>query len=268
MVWLFATLSPFEASKNADVVALEVSPGASPQAAATSQQNRTSPMVDVYFINLARRPDREAHLRQELSRHGVTAANGFSVRRFNAVDGKNKDDEHLSCPVNAGLFAAFDAAGFGDKPNANVLKANSLSHLGVWRAVVASGAAHAIVLQDDAQLAEGFRGGLAAVVAQNPSGAFVTWLGLNGYASGAVSRSAIMKLGLYDPNHFSRELEGTGGGVLGRCRPGLIATGSLAYLLTRAGALALVGRFGTPPPPQRAHDKVLEPAAAAAAAAA
>jgi hypothetical protein len=135
--------------------------------------NVTMTTMDVYYINLARRPDRKAHMLRELARHGVTRDHGFIVKRFNAVDGKadgflsssssyssyssrgerkgggreSEDGGADNVDRDRALFTAFDAAGLGAKPNANVLKANSLSHLGVWREVVASGVAYAVVLQ-------------------------------------------------------------------------------------------------------------------------
>ena len=194
--------------------------------------------VDVYFINLARRPDRAAHMRSEFAAHRVGPPS-FRVHRLEAFDGAVQElsrDE-------AALFEAFDAAGFAAGPNAAALKGNALSHLGAWRALLDSGAQAAVVLQDDVELATGFAANLREVVRFNPREALVTWLGLNAFANGPVSRSAVLEQGGYDPDFFSAELPGTRG-ALGVARRNLVATGSLAYLVTRRGAEALCGHFG------------------------
>lgn len=193
-------------------------------------------LIDVYYINLSRRPDRDRHMRSELEHHHLVAPD-FRVHRFEAVDGLT----HEFTPEEAALFATFDA-NFNSE-NAALLKCNSLSHMGVWRQVLESGVSHAVVFQDDVQLSEGFKEGLMQVIAHNPSNALVTWLGLNGYASGSVSRSAPMNQDKYDPNQVSSLLPNTNG-VIGMCRPMLISTNSLAYLLTRRGAEVLLEEFG------------------------
>jgi hypothetical protein len=83
------------------------------------------------------------------------------------------------------------------------------------------------------------------VLRYNPPDALVTWIGLNAFADGPVSRSAILSRGKYDPNFFSKLLEHNSGGVMGMARKGYSASGSLAYIVTARGARELVRNFGT-----------------------
>ena len=81
--------------------------------------------------------------------------------------------------------------GWGGGANANALKANSLSHLGVWRAVRASGAPAAIVLQDDATLAPGFTDGVSP---RHPAKSHVfLWVSISLYVWRGVQNSFSMK---------------------------------------------------------------------------
>jgi len=204
----------------------------------TSTPNGKDSTLPVYYINLARRPDRDAYMRHELTKHGV-APPAFSVHRFNAIDGAS----HVLTPEEQRSFATFDANGWGDAPNAPFIKANALSHLGVWRAVVASNVSMALVLQDDASIrSKGFQTSLKAILGSIPSDAWIVWVGLNAYASGSVSRSSPLDPTQYDPNFYSSPPP-PGNTVVGVARPGLIATGTLAYLITSAGANALSAHF-------------------------
>lgn len=91
------------------------------------------------------------------------------------------------------------------------------------------------------------------VLAVNPPDALVTWIGLNGFADGPVSRSATLSRHKYDPDFFSSLLEHNSGGVMGMARKGYIATGSLAYIITNKGARALVKQFGEAGGPGWSH---------------
>jgi GR25 family glycosyltransferase involved in LPS biosynthesis len=177
-------------------------------------------------------------MRRELTRCGI-APPAFSVHRFDAVDGAL----HVFTPAERQSFASFDAAGLGNALNAPLIKANALSHLGVWREVSACGVDVALVLQDDVSLRpKGFQAGLRAILANLPTDAWIVWIGLNAYASGPVSRSSALDPARYDPNFYS-STRLPGNAVVGVARPGLVATGTLAYLITAAGAAELTTHF-------------------------
>ena len=93
--------------------------------------------MHAYVINLARSPERRAHITQELRKTGL----GFDI--VTGVDGRglDLDDRAMIAPE---LLAKNDfpagAAGC------------ALSHLEVYRKVIADGREHAIVLEDDVTL--------------------------------------------------------------------------------------------------------------------
>ena len=94
-----------------------------------------------YCINLSRRPDRLEHMRSQ------AAAAGFEFTRIEAVDGSAPGMEEAARaaaqetgtpPLGTGAYACFQ------------------SHRACWQALVESGASHALVLEDDMQLAPDF----------------------------------------------------------------------------------------------------------------
>jgi len=181
-----------------------------------------------HYINLDRRPDRRAFMEAEFDRHGVHRA--FNVSRFRAFDGKATE-------FTPAQLALFDRADFKGLYNFNVLVANQLSHLSVWEDLLASAAPWAVVLQDDAALAQGFVDGVLRVFQARPDDAAVIWIGLHHFASGAFSLPFPLEGG-YDPDMFSAAIPGND--VVGRTTWNPC---SLGYVLTRPGARWLVDHF-------------------------
>jgi glycosyl transferase family 25 len=106
-------------------------------------------MIPVYVINLARIPERKAWMESELRREGVV---GIFVR---AVDGRrfgarceSVSNRKLAPPLSRNEAAL------------------TLSHRKVWRFFLASGAAHAAILEDDIHLGTNFKQTLALDWAQ------------------------------------------------------------------------------------------------------
>lgn len=101
----------------------------------------------LYLINLDRRPDRLAAM---TARAGAL---GLALTRIAAVDAKTTPAAELDA-----LFAPGGPLGplpVGDK-------ACFLSHRRAWQAFVATGEAHAVVLEDDVRLSRAARGFLAS----------------------------------------------------------------------------------------------------------
>jgi len=94
-------------------------------------------MIPVYVLNLARSPERRAFMAQGLARAGVAA------KFVAAVDGRAR-----RLPSHPRLSTAETAL--------------ILSHRKAWRRLLASAAEHAVVLEDDAHLGEGFAALLGA----------------------------------------------------------------------------------------------------------
>jgi glycosyl transferase family 25 len=96
--------------------------------------------MDIYLINLDRRPDRLATMQQEAARAGLT------LTRLTALDAATAGPGALD-----GWFAPSGPLGplpLGDR-------CCTLSHRRAWEALVASGAPHAVVLEDDVRLSPG-----------------------------------------------------------------------------------------------------------------
>ncbi|OEO29811.1 hypothetical protein VW23_024160 [Devosia insulae DS-56] len=94
--------------------------------------------MHVYVINLARRPDRRAFMQQQADRLGLV----FDY--IDAVDAHTDAAEFAEIEVRSGLHGRISR---GDL-------ACTLSHRTFWRRFLASGEAYAVVLEDDAILAD------------------------------------------------------------------------------------------------------------------
>jgi glycosyl transferase family 25 len=96
--------------------------------------------MDIYLINLARRPDRLAAMEIQAKKLGI------ALTRLDAVDARNAE--------TSAVDRWFQAGGpLGEIPRGD--KCCSLSHRTAWERLVASGADYAAVLEDDVALQEG-----------------------------------------------------------------------------------------------------------------
>ena len=184
----------------------------------------------LYYINLDRRPDRRVFMLKEFEAHSLALS--FNLTRFPAIDGARAaySDEQLSL---------FKHADFKGQYNENVLIANQLSHMGAWEALLESGSAWGVVLQDDATLASGFAESAAALVEAAPRETLVVWLGLHHFAAGAFSLPFPLEGVDYDADVFSTVVPGTGGHIgVAKWNPC-----SLGYVITRRGAQHLTAHF-------------------------
>lgn len=99
-------------------------------------------MLTVYVINLMRNPERRTWMERELTKAGVT---GTSF--VNAVDG-----QRFGAPCEAWLKVRAINHRLSKNEAAVVL-----SHRKAWRAMLASGGAPAVVLEDDVHLGQDFK---------------------------------------------------------------------------------------------------------------
>ena len=96
--------------------------------------------MDIYLINLARRPDRLAEMQIQAEKLGL------ALTRVNALDARDADVSSVD--------RWFQADGpLGEIPRGD--KCCSLSHRQAWSRLVASGAAFGAVLEDDVVLEDG-----------------------------------------------------------------------------------------------------------------
>jgi glycosyl transferase family 25 len=105
-------------------------------APASQAPRRRRAVIPVYVINLARSPERKAWMEGELGREGLA---GIFVR---AVDGRR---------FGARCNSAAEANP-ARPPLSRAEAALTLSHRKVWRKLLASGAEHAAILEDDIHL--------------------------------------------------------------------------------------------------------------------
>lgn len=110
--------------------------------------------MKAYLINLDRSPDRLSFFQSQADRLGMP------FERISAVDGKKLTPGQLASavsqtfefqPINAGEIGLF------------------MSHKRVWERLLASGAPHAAVFEDDAQLSASVVSALAAIDREAPS---------------------------------------------------------------------------------------------------
>lgn len=122
--------------------------------------------MHAYVVNLARSPERRDHIIRELAKTDV------DYEFVDAVDGRELD---LSDTTVVDQAATTDGS-LGDSPAAVPCGVGcALSHLNVYRKILADGRDRALVLEDDAVLPAAL-GPLADSVAANMSGAEVVLL--------------------------------------------------------------------------------------------
>jgi glycosyl transferase family 25 len=172
--------------------------------------------MDLYLINLPRRPDRREAMERQARRLGL------NLTRVDAIDAREADPQELS--------GRFEKSGpLGEIPKGD--QCCFLSHRLAWSRLAQSGAPYAVVLEDDVVLSE-----QAKAVMQNdgwiPPGIDLIKLEHYGPASQSVLLSNFISIG--------------NGLRLGRMRSR--HTGGAAYILSRRGAELLLNipRFDLP----------------------
>ena len=172
--------------------------------------------MDIYLVNLARRPDRLATM--EIQARTL----GLELTRLDAVDARQVEPEILD--------RWFVADGpLGEIPRGD--KCCSLSHRAAWERLVASGAAYAAILEDDVVLRPGARFALGNAAWIPPS---LDLIKLEHY--GPAGQSVLLS-----------DLTDVGSGFrIGRMRSR--HTGAAAYILSRRAAEILLAlpRFDLP----------------------
>ena len=135
--------------------------------AATIRRARTAPSpatdrriaVPVYVINLERNEPRRTFILEHLRSHGIVPT------IYPAVDGRRLD---LVTVGRDGTYSEALAVEKFSRPLSPAEIGCAMSHLGVYREIVASGAEMAVVLEDDAMLAPDFAAGLDALLGELP----------------------------------------------------------------------------------------------------
>jgi glycosyl transferase family 25 len=103
--------------------------------------------MNVYLINLARRPDRLDAMTRQLQRLDIP------FERFDAVDAQSIAQAELNAPFRA--TGPLGPLSPGDK-------ACTCSHLALWQRIAAGTDSHAVILEDDIYLSDAARGFLTS----------------------------------------------------------------------------------------------------------
>jgi len=194
-----------------------------------TRNTRDHPSVDmIYYINLDRRTDRNAHMIRQLAVAGIPPN---KIKRVRAVDGAG----HVFREEELALFKTAD---FMHQPFATKIMGNQLSHLGIYKDVIANGFSKVLILQDDVVFRDGFCANLNDVCESLPTDCEVLNIGLHEYA-------VYSKFVQYDLNRATEYM-----GVEQKrindyvCKwKNTVNPCSLAYVLTAKGAQNIVAHF-------------------------
>lgn len=160
-------------------------------------------MIPTFYINLDRHPERRSFLEAEFARIG------WHAERISACDGRS-----LNIPSFARPF--FNDSGHLSAPQI----ACSISHMQVWRLIIERDIDAALVLEDDARLADDLPGLIDDVFAQLPADWDIVRLC-------RASKRAVKPIG---PLRGGRKL----------VRYSRVPLGRAGYLVSRAGASKLL----------------------------
>lgn len=160
-------------------------------------------MVQTFYINLDRHPERRCFLEAEFARIG------WRAERISAYDGRSRNIPSFAMPF------------FSGSDHLSALQiACSISHMQVWRLIIERNIDAALVLEDDARLANDLPGIIDDVVAQLPSDWDIVRLC-------RASKRAVKPVGMV-----------RGGRTL--VRYSRVPLGRAGYLVSRAGASKLL----------------------------
>ena len=184
----------------------------------------------IYYINLDRRTDRNAHMLKQFAGAGIPAN---KIRRITAIDGTT----HTFSEAELDLFKSANFS-MADASTTAKIMGNQLSHLSVYRDMIANRYSKVLVLQDDVVFRDGFLDDFTHVCAAVPSDCEVLNIGLHEYA-------AYSKFVQYDlkrtTEYMGVERERVNNYV---CKwKNTVNPCSLAYILTRKGATNIIAHF-------------------------
>lgn len=182
----------------------------------------------IYYINLARRPDRNTHFLLQCAKHGVPMDR---VKRVDAIDGAT----YQFSDAEKAMFARCDFLG---KPFEAKIMGNQLSHYRILQDIVATGKEYSLVFQDDVVLKNGFMDDLTACIRTIPADAELVHIGFHAYAN--YSEFVACDLSGNYRQHIKHRVSDTYCVLSDAALPC-----SLAYCITLRGAKALLEYFQT-----------------------
>ena len=126
----------------------------------------------IYYINLTRAPERQAHFLQQCTDASIPRS---LIHRQEAIDGKT----HVFSDTQLALFRDAD---FRNEPFASRIMGNQLSHLAIMNNVITNGYNRVLVFQDDVILRKGFMSHLNRLVTDLPEDAEMVNIGYHAHA--------------------------------------------------------------------------------------
>lgn len=175
----------------------------------------------IFYINLARRPDRKVHFIEQCKKHNIDQN---SVERFEAFDGKTHQ-------FSQSTLKLFKNADYLKYPYRSTVICNQMSHFTILENMVKNNLDNIIVFQDDAKLKAGFVDYVNNIMNNLPEDAEMVNLGMHEYAMysdfvpwNLDSKNDDAKIAEEIVNQYIVKLNHT-------CNPC-----TLAYILTKRGA--------------------------------
>lgn len=186
----------------------------------------TSSNLTFYYLNLDRRTDRREHMEQQFAKVGIDAT---YIIRMQAHDATHE-------PVPDHVLKLFQKADFADSGILeHKIAANCWGHMKMWQAIIDRELPCAVLMQDDAVLANNFLPTLQRILDNLPEDAEVVWLAL----PWQVSRRRLNNPRASDVINYPWA-NGIVNDYIAHLHPKLSNPGSLAYIMTLEGAKCLL----------------------------
>jgi len=186
----------------------------------------------IYYINLDRRPDRNANMLRQFAAAGIPTT---KIKRIVAIDGAT----HAFSEAELALFKKADFMSIDAlKPYAAKIMGNQLSHFSIYKDVITNGFSKVLILQDDAVFRTGFLSEFNSVCESLPSDCEVLNIGIHE----AANLSYFVGYNLDSATEYMGVEESRINDYVCKWKHSMQPC-SLAYILTQEGAQRLIEHF-------------------------
>lgn len=181
----------------------------------------------VCYLNLTRRPDRNAHFLRECTKAGLK-----NVLRFDALDGRTYR------PTEHEMTTYFAKSEFLNKPFRNFVICNFLGHMRMWRHIIDNNLEYSLICQDDVYFIDGVAGEIEKILCHMPPRPGIINIGFHEVACYALFK-AFDLAGQDAEEVFKRFYQEKVNDYVGVLKPSENPN-SLCYILTNEGARGLL----------------------------
>jgi GR25 family glycosyltransferase involved in LPS biosynthesis len=182
--------------------------------------------LSVFYLNLARRTDRNEHCIKEIDKAGFK-----NITRIEAIDATT----HVFSEKELSYFKNAD---FLNKDFTIGIMCNFLGHMMMWKKIIDDDLDYAIICQDDVYFVNGVMADIDNILKNMPNDTEIVEIGFHELASGSYfvpynihSQSSFMT--------FMRLYDSSVNGYIGKLRRNVNPC-SLCYILTKKGAKELL----------------------------